>query len=186
MVPASPQPWSVSGCVRQACASNGRRDISSRSSSGGVYSLLITSSGWRCSRTADPPPPRAKPWIRIAGVGYATLLVVVGLKLSRWGQSDLEPFSLWPLERYSSLANPLGQPGQDPRVATLAAVTEQTQPWEPILVFPLDAQYYAVRGGWDQADGFPVQHLRRRVSIRRVLGPTSPAIRSGCRWSSSR
>jgi hypothetical protein len=89
-------------------------------------------------------PERAKPWIRIAGVGYVTLLIVIGLKLSRWGQSDLEPFSAWPLERYSSLADPLGQSDHDPRVAALAAVRKQTEPWEPILVFPLDPQFYAL------------------------------------------
>jgi hypothetical protein len=89
-------------------------------------------------------PVRAKPWIRLIGVGYVTLLVVTGLKLSRWGQWDLETISPWPLERYTRLADPLGQSGQNPRAAALAAIAKQTEPWESILVFPLDPQFYAL------------------------------------------
>ena len=81
-------------------------------------------------------PARAKPWVRLAGVVYATLVVVIGLKLARWGQVDLAPFSPWPLERYSGLAHPLGHFDRDPRVAALSTVAKLTNPGEPILVFP--------------------------------------------------
>ncbi|MFI5460833.1 MAG: hypothetical protein ACHRXM_35940 [Isosphaerales bacterium] len=89
-------------------------------------------------------PARAKPWIRLAGVGYATLLVAIGLKLSHWGQVDLEAFSAWPLERYNSLADPLGHSGRDPRATALSTVTKLTKHGDPILVFPLDCQFYAL------------------------------------------
>jgi hypothetical protein len=89
-------------------------------------------------------PARAKTLLRAAGVGYAVLLVAVGLKLSHWGQSDLEAFSLWPLDRYSGLADPLGRSDRNPRLAALSTVTKLTNPGEPILVFPIDCQYYAL------------------------------------------
>jgi hypothetical protein len=88
-------------------------------------------------------PVRARPWIRLAGVGYVVVLVFIGLKLSHWGQNDLEPFSPWPHERYSNLADPLGQSGHDPRALALAAIANRTEPGESILVFPLDCQFYA-------------------------------------------
>jgi hypothetical protein len=89
-------------------------------------------------------PARAAPRIRLAGMAYAVLLIAVGLKLSRWGQCDLEAFSPWPLDRYSGLAQPLGQSDRDPRAAALSTVTKQTQPGDSILVFPLDSQFYAL------------------------------------------
>ena len=84
-----------------------------------------------------------QPWIRVAGVGYAIVLVTIGLKLSRWGQCDLETFSPRPLARYRSLTRPLDQ-SDDPRVVALAAVAKLTEPRDPILVFPLDCQFYAL------------------------------------------
>lgn len=98
--------------------------------------LLSGAPGW-------PLPVRAKPWIRVAGVGYAIVLVTIGLKLSRWGQCDLETFSPRPLARYRSLTRPLDQ-SDDPRVVALAAVAKLTDPRDPILVFPLDCQFYAL------------------------------------------
>jgi hypothetical protein len=89
-------------------------------------------------------PAPARPWARMAGVGYAMLLAVVGLKLSRWGQVDLEAFSPWPIQRYSSLAHPLGQKDRDPRAAALFTITKLTSKQDPILVFPLDCQFYAL------------------------------------------
>jgi hypothetical protein len=89
-------------------------------------------------------PVRAKPWIRVVGLGYAALLVVIGLKLSRWGQVDLEAFSFWPLERYRSLAHPLGKFDGGPQGAVLSTVTNLTSPRDPILVFPVDCQLYAL------------------------------------------
>jgi hypothetical protein len=99
-------------------------------------------------------PVHAKTLIRVAGVGYAVLLVSIGLKLSRWGQSDLDAFSLWPLDRYSGLADPLGRSDRNPRLAALSTVTKLTNPGEPILVFPIDCQYYAL--------------TQRRISGRQV------------------
>ncbi len=87
---------------------------------------------------------RVKPWSRVAGVGYATLLVVVGLKLSQWGQCDLEKFAPWPLYRYRGLARPLGEFDGDSRTAALSTVTKLTDPRDSILVFPLDCQFYAL------------------------------------------
>ncbi len=86
----------------------------------------------------------AKGWGRLAGVVYATLLVLIGFKLSRWGQSDLEPFSPWPVARYNSLAHALENSGHDATAAVLSSVIEQTEPWESILAFPLDSQFYAL------------------------------------------
>jgi hypothetical protein len=89
-------------------------------------------------------PTGAKHVIRLAGVGYALLLVVIGLKLSHWGQSDLVAFSFRPFDRYSSLAQPLGRLDRDPRLKALSAVAKLTNPNEPILVFPIDCQFYAL------------------------------------------
>jgi hypothetical protein len=98
--------------------------------------FLIGAPGLNLSRWVTP-------WARVAGVGYAILLVAVGLKLLRWGQADLEVFSPWPRERYTGLAHPLGRTNRDPRAAALSAVMKLTGPADPILVFPLDPQFYA-------------------------------------------
>ena len=87
---------------------------------------------------------RAERYARVAGVVYATLLVLIGCKLSRWGQCDLDAFSFRPLERYSRLAGPLAHSDGDPRLSVLSSIMEQTKPWEPILAFPLDSQFYAL------------------------------------------
>jgi hypothetical protein len=80
---------------------------------------------------------------RWAGVGYALLLALLGIKLSRFGQTDLETFSFWPSERYSRLASPLSDAAGDPYAAAAAFVARQTSSAESILVFPLDPQFYA-------------------------------------------
>ena len=87
---------------------------------------------------------RVKTLIRVAGLGYSVLLVAIGLKLSHWGQPDLQTLLLWPLDRYSSLADPQGRSDRNPRLAALSSVTKLTNPGEPILVFPIECQYYAL------------------------------------------
>jgi hypothetical protein len=80
---------------------------------------------------------------RTAGVGFAVILVLLGVKLARFGRVDLDSFSFWPQDRYRRLGSPLRDAETDPQVAALAFVARQTDPSESILVFPLDPQFYA-------------------------------------------
>jgi hypothetical protein len=82
--------------------------------------------------------------VRVAGACAGVLTLIVGVKLARWGETDLAPLSIWPNERYAGLANPLGPANHDPRAAILAAVTRMTGPDDAILAFPLDPQFYAI------------------------------------------
>jgi hypothetical protein len=80
---------------------------------------------------------------RAAGVGFALILVLLGVKLARFGQVDLYAFSFWPQERYRRLASPLRDADTDPQARALAFVARETDPSQSILVFPLDPQFYA-------------------------------------------
>lgn len=80
---------------------------------------------------------------RWAGVGYALVLALLGMKLARFGQVDLDPFSFWPYERYARLASPLSDAATDPRAAAAAFVARQTSTSDSILVFPLNPQFYS-------------------------------------------
>ncbi len=81
---------------------------------------------------------------RWAGVGYALLLGLLGMKLARFGQADLDAFSFWPNERYRRLASPLSDADTNPQAAALAFVARETDKSDAILVFPLDPQFYAL------------------------------------------
>jgi hypothetical protein len=87
---------------------------------------------------------RLKLCARWAGVGYALLLGLLGVKLARFGQADLDAFSAWPNERYRRLASPLSDAATDPQAAALAFVARETDQSDAILVFPLDCQFYAL------------------------------------------
>ena len=86
---------------------------------------------------------RLKLCARWAGVGYALLLVVLGMKLARFGQLDLDPFSFWPYQRYARLASPLSDAATDPQAAAVDFVARQTSASDSILVFPLGPQFYS-------------------------------------------
>jgi hypothetical protein len=109
-----------------------------------IVCVTLLASELLCGDSRLGLPARLTPWIRAAGLGYAVLLVAVGLKLSKWGQADLEAFSFWPHERYAALAHPLGHANRDPRALALSTVTKLTGPTAPILVFPIDPQFYAL------------------------------------------
>ncbi len=83
-------------------------------------------------------------WLRCAGVGYALTLALLGLKLARWGQLDLDSFSCWPVHRYRRLASPLSDPAAVPQAPALSYVRRETDASDSILVFPLDCQFYAL------------------------------------------
>lgn len=103
--------------------------------------LIVSSLLEKTEPSTFPLWPR--PLLRFAGAGIALFLVVTGLALAQWGQFDLEAFSVSPLARYRSLAHPLAERG-DQRAVALATVAQLTSPDDPILVFPLDCQFYAL------------------------------------------
>ena len=86
-------------------------------------------------------------WLRLcarwAGVGYALLLALLGMKLPRFGQVDLDTFSFWPYQRYARLASPLSDAATDPQAAAAAFVARETRNSDSILVFPLGPQFYS-------------------------------------------
>ncbi len=68
---------------------------------------------------------------------------MLGLKLARFGQADLDPFSFWPSQRYARLASPLSDAATDPQAAAVDFVARQTSRSDSILVFPLAPQFYS-------------------------------------------
>ncbi len=78
------------------------------------------------------------------GLAYFLLLASCGSGLAQWGCQDLASFSLWPEQRYCELAHPLDAPDRFPAVKAMRVIREQTKPWESILVYPLDSQFYAL------------------------------------------
>ena len=79
----------------------------------------------------------------VAGLAYFLLLALCGAGLAQWGCQDLAVFSFWPERRYRELAHPLDAPDRYPTVKAMRVIREQSKPWEPILVYPLDCQFYA-------------------------------------------
>ena len=75
---------------------------------------------------------------------YALLGVLVGLGLTPYGRTDLSRFRLWPKQRLLELAHPLDAAGGGPVLSALRLVREATDRDDPILVFPIDSQYYAL------------------------------------------
>jgi hypothetical protein len=82
--------------------------------------------------------------LRAACLGYLILAVTTAVGLTQWGSQDLASFSLWPAQRFAGLADPLGADNMHPMAAALREVQRRTRPDQPILVFPLDSQYYAL------------------------------------------
>ena len=88
---------------------------------------------------------RAHDWA-LGGVAlfYFILLGLDVAALAKWGRPDLVGNSPWPAQRYSDLAEPLAASDRFPAIKAIRAIRELTNPKDPILVFPLDAQYYAL------------------------------------------
>jgi hypothetical protein len=61
-----------------------------------------------------------------------------------WGSQDLAAISLWPADRLAGLAHPLGEGNNHPAAAALREVRRRTKPDQPILVFSMDSQHYAL------------------------------------------
>jgi hypothetical protein len=79
-----------------------------------------------------------------SGLVYFLLVGYVGARLIEWGRQDLIGLSSWSAGRYVDLAHPLGSPDRFPLVKAIRVIRQQTDPAEPILVFPLDCQFYAL------------------------------------------
>ena len=79
-----------------------------------------------------------------SGLVYFLLLGYAGAGLAQWGRQDLIGLSSWSARRYFDLAHPLGAADRFPVVKAMRVIREQTDPGEPILVFPLDCQFYAL------------------------------------------
>jgi hypothetical protein len=79
-----------------------------------------------------------------SGLVYFLTLGYVGARLMQWGRQDLIGLSSWSTWRYVDLAHPLGSQDRFPLVKAIRVIRQQTDPAEPILVFPLDCQYYAL------------------------------------------
>ncbi len=79
------------------------------------------------------------------GVLYFLLVLYCGIRIAHWGRQDLASLSRFSTKRYVDLADPLAAEGLS-RVKAMRAIRELTQPGDPILVFPIDCQYYALTG----------------------------------------
>ncbi len=79
-----------------------------------------------------------------SGLLFFLLSAYVGAGLATWGRQDLIGLSFWSARRYFDLAHPLGAADRFPIVKAIHVIREQTNSDEPILVFPLDCQLYAL------------------------------------------
>jgi hypothetical protein len=79
-----------------------------------------------------------------SGLVYFLVVGYVGAGLMQWGRQDLIGLSSWSAGRYVDLAHPLDSADRFPFVKAIRAIREKTDPAEPILVFPLDCQFYAL------------------------------------------
>ncbi|MGO8902717.1 MAG: hypothetical protein ACLQU5_30880 [Isosphaeraceae bacterium] len=105
-------------------------------------SLIVAELRELCSRR-DTVGPRSRV-IGSLGPLYALLVVLVGLSLTPYGRTDLSRFHLWPKQRLRELAHPLDAAEGGPVLSALRLVREATDRDDPILVFPIDSQYYAL------------------------------------------
>jgi hypothetical protein len=110
----------------------------------GIVSAFIIAAIFR-DRLAVMSIRNARDWA-LAGSALAYFLLL-GLDvkgLSKWGRQDLIGLTLWPAERFVDLIHPLAASDRFPAIKAMLAIQEQTNPQEPILVFPLDSQFYAI------------------------------------------
>jgi len=81
--------------------------------------------------------------VRYLGAASFLLSMIAGLGLLPSGRADLSPFQARPRQRFRELAHPLDAAGGEPLLSALRLVREVTDRDEPILVFPVDSQYFA-------------------------------------------
>ena len=116
-------------------------------------------------------------------LGLLHALAWVGIGLTRWGGQDLIACSFWPAQRYSDLAHPLADPDRFPLVKAMCAIREETDVRDPILVFPLESQFYALPIA-SSVVGFTAI-MRESSTIRAFARITSMQSAKRCRpWSS--
>jgi hypothetical protein len=105
-------------------------------------SLIVAELRELCTRRESVGP---RSWVcGSLGPLYALLVVSVGLSLTPYGRTDLSRIHLWPNQRFLELANPLDAAGGEPVLSALRLVRALTDRDDPILVFPIDSQYYAL------------------------------------------
>ena len=96
-------------------------------------------------RLAEASFREARTWaLALAGISYFALLAVGANGLKPWGRQDLATTSFRPGLRYRDLAHPLSAADRYPALEVIHVIREQTSVRDPILVFPLDSQFYAL------------------------------------------
>ncbi len=96
-------------------------------------------------RLAEAPFRRLRTWaFCLVGISYFALLAIGANGLRKWGHEDLVSPSFQIGGRYRDLAHPLSAADRYPAVKLIHVIREQTEPRDPILIFPLDCQFYAL------------------------------------------
>ncbi len=80
---------------------------------------------------------------RFLGAAFFLFFMIAGLGLSPSGRADLTPLQLLPRQKLRELAHPLDAAGGGSLGSALRLVREVTGRDDPILVFPVDSQFFA-------------------------------------------